>query len=92
MSNEDDKIKHSKRLHKKQNVINKQVKIAKAAGFKNIVPHMFAKKHALDCGRPRCCLCGNRRRAGWGDKLTPQENRMFQGTKKHTKREDDIGE
>jgi len=78
MSHEEDKIKHSKRLQKDKNAIRKQVKIARASGFKNIVPHKFAKKHAMDCGTPQCPLCGNPRRTGWNDKLTQQEKRLFQ--------------
>ena len=78
MSHEDDKFKHSKRLLKDKNAVRRQVKIARASGFKNIVPHKFSKRHALDCGRPKCALCGNPRRTGWNDKLTIQEHRLFQ--------------
>lgn len=92
MSHEADKIKHSKRLQKDQNAIRRQVKIAKASGFKKIVPHKYSKQHAMDCGRPRCGLCGNQRRIGWGEKRTPQELRLFQGTQKRTKRPIDLEE
>lgn len=59
MSTEQDKIKHSKRLLKDDNAINKQLKIAKAAGHDKYVkePHRLAKHHALDCGNPKCILC-----------------------------------
>lgn len=68
MSNPDDKIKHSKRLHKEESAINKQVKIAKAhgLGFSDEVikePHRLAKHHAMDCGQPGCVMCGNPRKS-----------------------------
>ena len=59
MSTEEDKIKHSKRLLKDDNAINKQLKIAKSAGIQKYIkePNRLAKHHALDCGNPRCLLC-----------------------------------
>jgi hypothetical protein len=33
----------------------------------------FRKQNVLDCGRPRCCLCGNPRHKGWDHGLTFQE-------------------
>ena len=74
MSTEEDKIKHSKRLHQEENAIKKQVKIAKAAGVTNIEPHKFAKHHAMDCGNPECVMCGNPRKI-WKEK-TIQEKRF----------------
>lgn len=79
MSTEDDKFKHSKRLLKDENAINRQVKIAKAAGHTNITPHRFVKQHAMDCGNPLCGLCGNPRyNATNKDRLTTQEKRAIQ--------------
>lgn len=59
MSTEEDKIKHSKRLLKDDNAINKQLKIAKSVGHDKYIkePHRLAKHHALDCGNPKCLLC-----------------------------------
>ena len=59
MSTEADKLKHSRRLRKDDNAINKQLKIAKSAGHDKYIkePHRLAKHHALDCGNPRCLLC-----------------------------------
>jgi hypothetical protein len=59
MSTEEDKIKHSKRLLKDDNAINKQLKIAKSVGIEKYIkePNRLAKHHALDCGNPRCLLC-----------------------------------
>lgn len=61
MSTEQDKFKHSKRLLKDENAINKQLKIAKAhssSDDKNVKnPHRLVKQHAMDCGNPQCLLC-----------------------------------
>ena len=64
MSHQDDKEKHSKRLLKEMNAIQKQMKIARANGI-NVNPyeaHRYAKHHALDCGNPGCPTCGNPRK------------------------------
>ena len=61
MSTEQDRYKHSKRLLKDENAINKQLKIAKAHGSsddKNVKnPHRLVKQHAIDCGNPKCLIC-----------------------------------
>jgi hypothetical protein len=62
MSTEQDKIKHSKRLLKDDNAINKQLKIVKEMGHMGHTkfikePHRLAKHHALDCGNPKCLIC-----------------------------------
>ena len=59
MSTEADKLKHSRRLLKDDNAINKQLKIAKAVGHEKYIrePHRLSKHHALDCGNPKCLLC-----------------------------------
>ena len=81
MSNENDKFKHSKRLLKDDNAVNKQVKIAKSHGLTDKdkavkEPHRLAKHHAMDCGRPGCMLCGNPRKTF--KELTAQEKRLYQ--------------
>lgn len=76
MSTEQDKFKHSKRLHQDENAIKKQTKIAKEHGMDVKEPHKFAKHHAMDCGNPECSLCGNPRKTF--KELTTQEQRMFQ--------------
>lgn len=85
MSTEDDKFKHSKRLLKDENAINKQVKIAKSNNHfdqQNIKePHRLVKHHAMDCGNPECYMCGNPRKTH-KDKLTTQEKRLFQDVEK----------
>jgi hypothetical protein len=62
MSKEEDKIKHSKRIHAKEVAVKKQTKIAKAYGIEVKEPHKFAKHHAMDCGTPGCLICGNPRK------------------------------
>ena len=76
MSHEEAKFKHSKRLLKDQNAIQKQVKIAKSYGVPVDNPHMFAKHHALDCGQPNCVMCASPRKI-WGEE-TIQEKRAKQ--------------
>ena len=82
MSNETAKYINSRRRHKNDVAIAKQVKIAKAHGLTNKdkaikEPHRLAKHHAMDCGNPECYLCGNPRKTH-KDKLTAQEKRLFQ--------------
>ena len=82
MSKEQDKIKHSKRLQKDENVIKKQTKIAKAAGLEVNEPHKFAKHHAMNCGNSKCFMCSNPRKVF--KELTQQEKRLFQDVEKNT--------
>lgn len=85
MANEFAKFKNSKRRHKDDIAIARQVKIAKLHGLTvndRAVkqPHRMAKHHAMDCGQPGCMLCGNPRRnpAYKSERLTTQERRLFQ--------------
>ena len=80
MANEFAKFKNSSRGHKTEVAIARQVKIAKAHGASTKVlkqPHRLAKHHAMDCGNPKCYLCGNPRKTH-KDKLTAQEKKLFQ--------------
>lgn len=82
MSTEHDKFVNSKRRHDDETKIKRQVKIAKqhGLGFNDEVikkPHRLVKRHAMDCGKPNCFLCGNPRKTH-KDKLTQQEKRLFQ--------------
>jgi hypothetical protein len=83
VSTEDVKFKRSKRLLKDENAVRKQVKIARQhniQGFQSKAekePHRFHKHRAMDCGNPRCYLCGNPRRTH-KDRLTAQEHKLFQ--------------
>lgn len=64
MSNELDKEKHSKRLHKETSAIRKQLNIARSHGIdvKPYEGHRYAKHHALDCGIPNCVMCSSPRK------------------------------
>jgi hypothetical protein len=81
MSHEEDKFNHSRRLHKDQVAIDRQVKIAKEYGIPVKEPHKFAKHHALNCGDPNCVMCMNPRKAN-GEK-TMQERKFEQKERIH---------
>lgn len=55
----DDKNKKATRLQRTANAIKKQVRIAKSLGTTHThnQPHRYAKRHALDCGNPKCLVC-----------------------------------
>jgi hypothetical protein len=76
MSDEDQKVKHSKRIQQKNNYIQKQVGIAKAHHVPVEEPHMFAKHAAMNCGIPECPLCANPRKLR--KEKTIQEKRFDQ--------------
>ena len=85
MSNERAKFLNSRRRHKTDVAIARQVQIARQHGMsfsdRHIKePHRHAKHHAMDCGNPGCMLCGNPRRNSWykKDRLTNQEKKLFQ--------------
>lgn len=88
MSNDTAKFLNSRRRHKNDVAIARQVQIAKTHGLTNKdkaikEPHRLAKHHVMDCGNPNCYLCGNPRKTH-KDKLTAQEKRLFQDTEKIT--------
>ena len=91
MANEQAKYLNSRRRHKDEAAIRKQLRIAKQhnsfADENNVLkqPHRLAKHHAMDCGRPGCAMCGNPRHIH-KDKLTQQEKRLFQDVEKITDR------
>jgi hypothetical protein len=88
MANEQAKYLNSRRRHKDEAAVRKQVTIAKQHGLTNKdkavkEPHRLAKHHAMDCGNPECYLCGNPRKTH-KDRLTQQEKRLFQDLEKTT--------
>jgi hypothetical protein len=88
MSNETAKYINSRRRHKNDVAVARQVRIAKQHGLgfydKAIKePHRLAKHHAMDCGIPGCPLCSNPRRSH-KDTLTAQEKRLYQDVEKTT--------
>lgn len=76
MSHEEDKFNHSRRLHKDQVAIDKQIKIAKEFGIPVKEPHKLHKHHVMNCGNPDCFMCANPRKV-WGEK-TMQERKFEQ--------------
>ena len=85
MSNDLARYLNSKRRHKTDVAISRQVKIARSHNAFNHTgirqPHRLAKHHAMDCGNPGCFLCGNPRKTH-KDRLTQQEKRLFQDLEK----------
>ena len=87
MANELAKYLNSRRRQKDENAIKKQTKIGKQYGMSNKEidqPHRLAKRHAMNCGNPKCVMCGNPRKTF--KELTQQEKRLFQDTEKITDR------
>jgi hypothetical protein len=87
MSDEQDRIKHSRRISKTRDAEIKQVKIARAHGITVKEYHRYAKHHAMNCGRPHCLLCANPRRT-WREK-TIQEQKFEKQIVADARRKDD---
>jgi hypothetical protein len=68
--------KRNLRIQRDENAMRKQTKIARVHGMDVKEPHRLAKHHAMDCGNPKCVLCGNPRKTF--NELTTQEKRLFQ--------------
>ena len=88
MSNDLAKFINSRRRHKTDVAIARQVRIARAHrtfNQRNVAqPHRLAKHHAMDCGNPGCFVCGNPRKTH-KDRLTAQEKRLFQDLDRETR-------
>lgn len=50
------------RLSRTARAIKRQLRLAKLHKLTDLIPGKFRKKHALDCGNPRCLICGNPRK------------------------------
>ena len=74
MSDEQDRIKHSRRISRTRDAEMRQVRIARAHGITVKEYHRYAKHHAMNWGRALCMLCTNPRRT-WKEK-TIQEQRF----------------
>lgn len=55
-------MKRAERRANTKKFVAKQLRLAKLRGILNVVAGKFKKKHALDCGNPRCLICGNPRK------------------------------
>lgn len=62
MSNDVEKLKHSKRIYKNKVKAHNQAKIAKAHGSKVVSEHVYEKRSAMTCGDSNCVMCGNPRK------------------------------
>ena len=66
MSNDQDKVKHTTRMHRAWTAIKRQLNIIKqrrhfgdaSRRIDEAQPHRLAKKHAMDCGQPVVVRCG----------------------------------
>jgi hypothetical protein len=89
MSKDEDKQKHSKRIHQKESVIKNKMKIAKAYGWKHILaqPHKYLKCSVFSCGNPNCIFCMNPRKAF--KEKTMQERKADAQLKADKKNKDD---
>ena len=78
MSTQEDKDKHSKRLHKNDAYMEKQYKIAKSHnnGISEDEKHRLCKRSAMTCGDSNCAMCGNPRK--FFSELTVQEKKFIQ--------------
>ena len=89
MANERAKYLNSRRRHRTDVAIARQVRIAQQHGLgsndRHIKePHRHAKHHAMDCGQPGCMLCGNPRRIF--KERTIQEQRQQQDVDQNSDR------
>ena len=67
------------RIQRTQDAVAKQVKIAKAFAYTGRVidePGRLRKRHATNCGKPGCSMCGN-----------PRHNSISAGTTNLTRQE-----
>jgi len=87
MSDEREKIKHGERLHQKETKIQRQLQLAKNYGYHKLSsamsklpfmlqPHRHHKTKILNCGDPKCAMCGNPRK--FFSEETVQERRHKQ--------------
>ena len=82
MSDTGAKLRKSRRIARTNAAIKRQQRLAKTAGVHKLhedQPHRYAKVHSLDCGTPRCFICGNPRSI-WKQK-TLQEKKFLEGHK-----------
>ena len=78
MSDNETKVKHSKRIHQKKNTVENKIKIAKSYNWTHVLkqPHRYLKCSLFSCGNKHCIFCGNPRKI-WKEE-TIQEKRHKQ--------------
>lgn len=69
----------AERRSRTRNVIDGQLRIARRSGPSKLLeqPGRLKKRHAMDCGQPKCMGCGNPRKAGTKNPETMQELRSL---------------
>lgn len=80
MSNALDKVKNSSRRHRDESAVKRQLKIAKEFNIPVEEPHKLVKHHVMNCGNPKCLMCGNPRKMF--KEKTIQEKRFEQDVDK----------
>jgi hypothetical protein len=83
MSNDIEKVVHSRRIQQKNRHIARQVRIRQAHKFpiptkdgRVEKPHRYHKTSGVTCGDSHCAMCGNPRK--FFKELTMQEKRQMQ--------------
>ena len=79
MSDENAKLKHSKRIHQKENHVSRQMEIRKVHNFPDDEAHKYHKLSGTTCGDSNCVMCGNPRK--FFDEKTIQEKKFIQTEK-----------
>ena len=76
MSNQVERNKHSKRLAKKFNKLQRKMGIARVYGWNHVLnnPHKYSKTSMFNCGNSGCFMCGNPRKIF--KERTMQEKRL----------------
>lgn len=77
-THEDEKLKHSERIHQKETKLENKMRLAKEYKHEHALknPHKYHKTSLMTCGDSNCVMCMNPRKA-FGEK-TIQERRAEQ--------------
>lgn len=80
MSDEQVKVKHSKRIQQKETKLEKKIRLAKEYNHEHALknPHKYHKTSLFNCGNSNCVMCGNPRKTF--EEMTIQEKRHYQET------------
>lgn len=64
MSTQEDKVKHSERIHQKETKLNNKLRMAKAVNHEHAKknPHRYHKTSLFNCGNANCVMCANPRK------------------------------
>jgi hypothetical protein len=82
LSSEQQKLKHSERLHQKETKLENKMKLAKEYHHEHALknPHKYHKASLFNCGNPDCVMCMNPRKA-FGEKS--MQERKFEQKEKY---------